>query len=209
MPHDTNERPKLTPKGERTRSRILDEASRLMHERGVAGTRLDDVRAAARVSGSQLSHYFADKDELVQAVIDHQADTIVSNQRRADIGSADGLRAWRDLVISQAQSTGAKGGCPLGSLGGQLAETDTHARTLIAAGFDRWEAALSDGLRNLEESGRISTQIDSDALALTLLATLQGGLLLAQLHRDPRPIATAVDTFLQLAIENPHTQPCR
>jgi len=41
---------------------------------------MDDTRAAAEVGGSQLYHYFADKDELVQAVIDHQADTIVDNQ---------------------------------------------------------------------------------------------------------------------------------
>ena len=34
---------------------------------------------------------------------------------------------------------------------------------------------------------------------ITLLATLQGGLLLAQVQRDPRPLETAVDTLLQLA----------
>jgi TetR/AcrR family transcriptional regulator, transcriptional repressor for nem operon len=65
----------------------------------VAGTTLDDVRAAAEVSGSQLYHYFSDKDELVQAVIDHQADAIVGNQRQADIGSAGGLEAWRDILM--------------------------------------------------------------------------------------------------------------
>lgn len=203
MPTDTTDRPRLTAKGERTRSRIVDEAARLMHERGVAGTKLETVRAAAKVSGSQLSHYFADKDELIQAVIGHQADTIVTNQRRADLGSTDGLRAWRDMVIAQAQSTDAKGGCPLGSLGGQLAETDPQARALIAAGFDRWAAALSEGLQELGNAGQISTAIDANALALTLLALLQGGLLLAQVHRDPLPIATAVDTFLDLVIEEP------
>lgn len=44
-------------------------------------------RAAAEVSGSQLYHYFADKEGLVQAVIDRQADTIVKNQERADLGT--------------------------------------------------------------------------------------------------------------------------
>ena len=117
-------RPRLTPKGERTRARIVEAAARLIHERSVAGTTLDDVRAAAGVSGSQLYHYFPDKDDLVQAVIDHQARTIAGNQRQADLGSPDGLRAWRDIVIAQARSSDGKGGCPLGSLAGQLAETD-------------------------------------------------------------------------------------
>jgi TetR/AcrR family transcriptional repressor of nem operon len=198
MPTETRDRAKLTPKGERTRNRILEAAARLIHEQAVAGTTLEDVRVAAEVSGSQLSHYFADKDDLVQAVIDHQADTIVANQQQADIGSAAGLRAWRDMVIAQAQTTDARGGCPLGSLSGQLAETDPRARTLIAAGFDRWSAALGDGIRNLREAGNLRTDIDPDELAVTLLAVLQGGLLLAQVHRSPATIETAVNTFLQL-----------
>ena len=93
MTSDTRERPRLTPKGERTRARIIDAAARLIYERGVAGTTLEDIRASAEVSGSQLQHYFADKDELVQAVIGHQADTIVGNQRQADLGDAGGLQS--------------------------------------------------------------------------------------------------------------------
>ena len=192
-------RPRLTAKGERTRARIVEAAARLIYERGVAGTTLDDVKASAGVSGSQMYHYFPDKDELVQAVISHQADVIAGNQRHADLGSAEGLRAWRDMVIAQARSGEAKGGCPLGSLAGQLAETDPHARTLLADGFGQWQAAIGEGLRRLHQAGQLPDGTDPDALAVTLLATLQGGLLLAQVQRDSRPLETAVDTLLQLA----------
>jgi TetR/AcrR family transcriptional regulator, transcriptional repressor for nem operon len=199
MADETPRRPRLTPKGARTRARIVDAAARLIHARGVAGTTLDDVRATAEVSGSQLSHYFAGKDELVQAVIDHQADLIVGNQHQADLGTAAGLRAWRDMVIAAAKSTGGQGGCPLGSLGGQLAETDPQARARAAAGFDRWSAAIGDGLRTFQDAGRLPAGVTSDDLAVTLLAALQGGLLLAQVQRDTRPLETAVDTLLALA----------
>ena len=199
MVNHVRERPRLTPKGERTRARIVDEAARLVHERGVAGTTLDDVKAAAEVSGSQLYHYFPDKDELVQAVIDHQAETIVSNQRRADLGSVEGLHAWRDMVIATARSAEARGGCPLGSLGGQLAESDPEARALIAAGFEEWSTAISEGLRTLHAAGHLPAGIDPDDLAVTLLAVLQGGLLLAQVQRSTRAFETAVDTLLALA----------
>ena len=199
MVNDTRPRPRLTPKGERTRARIVAAAARLVYERGVAGTTLDDVRAAAEVSGSQLYHYFSDKEKLVQAVIDYQADAIVGNQRQAGIGRAGGLEAWRDMVIAQAKSTGARGGCPLGSLGGQLAETDPQARAQLAAGFERWSATISDGLQALHAAGRIPGGIDPDDLAVTLLAALQGGLLLAQVQRDTRPLETAFDTLLSMA----------
>ena len=199
MVNETSDRPRLTAKGERTRARIVEEAARLIHERGVAGTTLDDVKAAAEVSGSQLYHYFPDKEELVQAVIDYQAQTIVNNQRHANLGSVKGLRAWRNMVVAVAKDTQAKGGCPLGSLGGQLAESDLEARALIAAGFEQWSTAISDGLRTLHADGRLPSDIDPDDLAVTLLATLQGGLLLAQMQRSARPFETAVDTLLALA----------
>jgi TetR/AcrR family transcriptional repressor of nem operon len=199
MVNDAQHRSRLTPKGKRTRARIIGAAARLIHERGVAGTTLEDVRRAAEVSGSQLYHYFADKDELVQAVIDHQADVIVGNQQHADLGTVEGLKAWRDKVIDVAKSTDGMGGCPLGSLGSQLAESDPQARALVAAGFGRWSAAISDGLRALHTAELLPAGVNPDDLAVTLLAALQGGLLLAQVQRDTRPLETAVDTLLALA----------
>ena len=191
-------RPRLTAKGERTRARIVEAAARLIHERGVASTTLDDVKAATGVSGSQMYHYFPDKDDLVQAVISYQADVIAGHQRQADLGSVAGLRAWRDMVIAQAGNDEGKGGCPLGSLAGQLAETDPAARALIADGFARWSAAIGDGLRALQTAGHLPAGTSPDDLAVTLLAALQGGLLLAQVQRDTRPFETAVDTILAL-----------
>jgi len=196
---DVQHRPRLTPKGERTRARIVGAAARLIYERGVAGATLDDIRAAAGVSGSQLSHYFAGKDELVQAVIDYQAGVIVGGTEQAGLATGEGLRAWRDMVIAAARSADGKGGCPLGSLGSQLAETDPQARALIAAGFERWSAVIGDGLRALPAAGHLPGGISTSDLAVTLLAALQGGLLLAQVQRDTRPLETAVDTILALA----------
>ena len=199
MVNDTSVRPRLTAKGARTRARIVENAAALIHERGVAGTTLEDVKVAADVSGSQMYHYFPDKNDLVQAVIDHQADTIVDRNRQA-LSSANGVEAWRNMVITAARRTKVKGGCALGSLGGQLAESDPEARALIAAGFDQWAAAISDGLRSLHADGKLPPGIDPDDLATTLLATLEGGLLLAQVQRSTRPLETAVNTLLALAI---------
>ena len=85
MVNETSDRPKLTAKGARTRARIVEEAAALIHERGVAGTTLEDVKVAAEVSGSQMYHYFPDKNDLVQAVIDYQPrpSSIASGTRSA------------------------------------------------------------------------------------------------------------------------------
>ena len=199
MNDDDTGRPKLTAKGARTRARIVEEAAALIHERGVAATTLEDVKVAAEVSGSQLYHYFPDKNDLVQAVIDYQADTLVALNRQA-LGSPKGVDAWRNMLVTGVRHNQGKGGCPLGSLSGQLAENEPEARALIAAGFDKWEAAIRDGMRSLHADGKLPSDVDPDDLATTFLATLQGGLLLAQVQRSTRPFETAVDTLLALTV---------
>ena len=81
-----------------------------------------------------------------------------------------------------------------------MAETDPRARDLIAAGFEKWQAAISQGLRGLHDAGYLPSGTDPDDLAVTLLAALQGGLLLAQVERETRPLETAIDTVLELAL---------
>ncbi|MFJ2632414.1 TetR family transcriptional regulator [Streptomyces sp. NPDC087422] len=200
MATDTRPTAKLTPKGLRTRARIVDAAAELVHERGVAGATLEDVKAAAQVSGSQLYHYFADKEALVQAVIDRQADAIVTTTEQAGLDTVEGLRAWRDLVVAEAGRLDGRGGCPLGSLGGQLAESDARARARVSVGFGRWSTVIGQGLAALHAAGRLRPGIDPDDLAVTLLCALQGALLLAQIQRDSLPLETALDTVLALSL---------
>ena len=188
----------LTRKGQATRQRIVDAAADLIFQQGVAQTTIEDVRAAADVSSSQLYHYFDDKPALVRAVVDHQADTIVAGQQTFDLSNMDGLRAWRNWVIGHQRELNCLGGCPIGSLGSELAETDSEARAHVAEGFRRWEAAIQSGLREMHVSGRLTPDTDPDTLALALLAALQGGLLLTQIERDTKPLEAALDSILEL-----------
>src|ERR1700742_2913378 len=88
----------LTRRGRETRQRILAAAATLMFENGVAETTLEEIRAAAGVSGSQVYHYFEDKQALVRAVIDFQTDAVLGAQddHLERLDTLAGLRAWRD-----------------------------------------------------------------------------------------------------------------
>jgi TetR/AcrR family transcriptional regulator, transcriptional repressor for nem operon len=188
----------LTRKGQETRQRIVDAAADLMFHQGVAQTTIEDIRASANVSSSQLYHYFDDKPALVIAVVDHQADTMIGGQQTFDFSTLEGLRAWRDFLVTYQDEHGCIGGCQIGSLGGQLAETDPDARAHLAQGFKRWEATIQSGLRKMHARGELTPDTDPDTLALALLAALQGGLLLTQVQRDTKPLEAALDAMLDL-----------
>ncbi|MGI5454593.1 TetR/AcrR family transcriptional regulator [Streptomyces sp. CA-249302] len=187
---------KLTSKGQETRRRIVAEAAQLMYERGISETTLEDVRAAAGVSGSQIYHYFADKQALLLAVIEHQTEAVLELQaplfERLD--TMAGLREWRDALVDHQRRIQCRGGCPIGSLGGEVAESNPHARFAVASAFLRWEEAIRTGLRAMSDRGELDA--DPDDLALAVLAALQGGLLLTQLQRQVKPLEVALDAML-------------
>jgi AcrR family transcriptional regulator len=57
---------------EATRAALLDEATTLFAERGYAGTSLEDVASASRVTRGAVYHHFASKRALFEAVLDLQ-----------------------------------------------------------------------------------------------------------------------------------------
>ncbi len=197
MPASPGRRP-LTRKGAATRDRIVDAAAELIYQQGVARTTIEEVRDGAQVSSSQLYHYFEDKPALVRAVIERQADMAIGTQEQFDLSSLDGLREWRDFVVEHARDTDGRGGCPIGSLGPQLSETEPEARMILAASFKRWEASIMAGFLRMHALGRLAPEADPRQLALATLAALEGGLLLAQIQRDPEPLAAALDAMLKL-----------
>ena len=109
---------RLTKGGRKTRERIIETAAELMFHRGAGGTSIPDIQAAAGVSASQIYHYFGDKQGLVLAVIDHQTDTQLAQQRPLldNLDSIEALREWCDRAGNRQDARGCEGGCEIGSL---------------------------------------------------------------------------------------------
>lgn len=181
-----------TEKGRATRRRVVQAATRIVIEKGVAAMSLDDVGERARVSRSQLYHYFEDRDDLLCAVVDATTEMVLGAQdgHLEDLGSWAAIDGWIDHILA-LQATPR--GCPLGSLVGQLAERDERARIALAVGFGRWEAHLADGLLRLGAARELRADADPAQLATATMASLQGGLMLGQVHRDPVRLRRALD----------------
>jgi AcrR family transcriptional regulator len=184
-----------TAKGRATRERIVRATAELVAERGVAAVSLDDVGRRARASRSQLYHYFDDKADLVHAVVDATTEAVLGAQDGllAHLDSWAGIDRWFDALVELQRECQARGGCPIGSLAGQLAERDPEARAAIAAGLGRWEAHLREGLTTMRERGKLAPGADPASLATVTMAAIQGGLLLTQVRRDPQQLRIALD----------------
>ena len=187
----------LTSRGAATRRRIVEVAARLTHANGVEATSLDDVCAEAKVSKSQLYHYFADKEALVREVIAAQTERVLAAQEPAigKLDSAAALRTWADTILALNRSTTA--GCPLGSLANELANQSEATRAELVAGFDAWAERLSRGFSVMQSRGELSPSASPRDLAISVLAALQGGLLLAKTAHSPAPLILALNMALK------------
>ena len=108
----------------------------------------------------------------------------------------EALRAWRDHLVEVHRKRDCQGGCPLGSLVGELAEVAPEFRDDLAEGFGKWKGAIREGLRVMQSSGELRRNADLDRLATAFLAAVEGGILLSQLQRDTLPLETALDDVL-------------
>jgi TetR/AcrR family transcriptional repressor of nem operon len=186
-----------TGRGRASRERIVDRAAALFAERGVAGTSLDEVLAAAGAGKSQLYHYFRGRDQLVEAAVAHRCTQVLAGLTQA-LGSVESLaeleRALAGFVAGFEQM--GLPGCPIGSLASEVAGRNEGARRQAAAAFDAWEQLLADALTRMRDQGELRADTSPGALATALLASIEGGMLLSQTRKDPASLRIAVAAAL-------------
>ena len=201
-----------TAKGRATRARIVAAAAALVREHGAAETSLDQVIDRAAVSKGQLYHYFQDKPDLLRAVVTHQANMVLAAQepQLQALDSWGAIRAWFDRLVELQVERQGCGGCPIGSLVPQLAETNEPARAELAVSFDRWEGFLRQGLVAMGAREELRADADIEALVTATMASIQGGLVLTQARRDPAQLARALDAaYAHLRTQRAEPTPAR
>jgi AcrR family transcriptional regulator len=184
-----------TERGRATRERIVRAAAQLVNDQGSAATSIDDVIAATSASKSQLYHYFGDKHGLIEAVVDYQSAAVLGFHARtlAAVDSWEDFDRWADAIVDTFERQGARGGCPIGTLAAALADTDEPLRELLDDAFRTWRHAISGALVRLREHQLLAQDADIEQLTTTMLAAIQGGLLLGKTTRDSGPLRTALE----------------
>ena len=186
-----------TGRGRASRERIVERAADLFAERGIAGTSVDEVLAAAKAGKGQFYHYFQNRDELAAAAVGYRCAQVVDGLTQAlgDVSSLAGLEQALAGFIAGFEQTGLPG-CPIGTLATEVAGRNEAARLQAAAGFDAWERLLADALERMRERGELRADAQPAVLATGLLASIEGGMVLSQTRKDIASLRIAVDAGL-------------
>ena len=153
---------------------------------------MDEVLADSASGKSQLYHYFADRQDLVRAVVDRQRQQVLAGQPHlTSVRSWDDLEAWAGEVIAIHSTDAGPLACPLGSLAAET-RADPVLRQAVADAFDSWLDALTAALATLQQAGEVTTRTEARSLAVRVLSALQGAMLLGSTLNDAAIVADVV-----------------
>ncbi|WP_301149939.1 TetR/AcrR family transcriptional regulator [Mycobacterium simiae] len=186
----------LTPRGRATYARIVGAAADLVYKRGLRNTVESDVRKAASVSGSQMTHYLKDRHAMVRAIIAWRRNEMVTFHTSGELSTLDSFEAlqkWADLNVQKQIDLNCVGGCAFGSLVGELIPPEDDIRSDISAVYEEWIALFRTALARMRKRGELRADADPLHLARALVAAHQGGSLLSQTTASINPLRDALN----------------
>lgn len=179
-----------------TPDRLIEATRALLWERGYVGTSPKAILERAGAGQGSMYHHFSGKPDLALAAIRRTAEEL--RAALEDVLGPPGtpyerieayLRRERDVLR----------GCPVGRL---TMDPDVIASDELRAPADEMLAWLRGRLAAVVEEGRVQGQfaasLDSGQTAATILATVQGGYVLARASGSPAAFDAAVRGLLAL-----------
>jgi AcrR family transcriptional regulator len=177
-----------------TRERIIDTARRLFWEQGYSATGIAQVLKEANVRSGSLYYFFPAKEDLLLAVLEQYTELLEPMvvrpvfERVADpIERIFGiLGGYRRLLIQ----TKYEHGCPIGNLALEVGNAQPAARKLVAANFTGWQKVIEGCLADAAD--RLPEALDRGQLALFVLTTMEGAVMLARTYHSLEPYDAAI-----------------
>lgn len=188
-----------TRRGRQTRDLIVECAAELIAQHGAAHLGVNDVLAAAGASKSQLYHYFADRDALVEAAVARRCDRVQDALARLFAGMDSLLDLERRLDDFAARYEQSLAGCPIGRIASEVGGRHEGAQRQAQLALARWQELFTSLFTRLRERGDLRPDSDPATLATALLAALEGGQLLSQTARDAASLRVAIAAALGYA----------
>ncbi|KAB1988956.1 TetR/AcrR family transcriptional regulator [Streptomyces triticiradicis] len=179
-----------------TPDRLIESTRELLWERGYVGTSPKAILERAGAGQGSMYHHFRGKPDLALAAIRRTAEEMRA-AAEAVLGTPGSpyerieayLRRERDVLR----------GCPVGRL---TMDPDVIASDELRAPVDETLAWLRGRLAALveegKEQGQFAPALDSGEIASVILATVQGGYVLARASGSPAAFDTAVRGLLAL-----------
>jgi AcrR family transcriptional regulator len=189
-------------KGDLTRQRIIALAAPIFNSRGFEGCSMQDVMDATGLEKGGLYRHFGSKEELAAEAFLYSLDQAVKTR-------TDGLDHVRGAVAKLAYiihrfvdaPSPVSGGCPLLNTAVDADDGNPLLRKLVRKAFADWKKRLAAIVAQGIEAGEIRRGAHPFQLANTIIASLEGGLVLSRIDGSREPLRN-VEASLTLLLDS-------
>ncbi|GGV00395.1 TetR family transcriptional regulator [Streptomyces litmocidini] len=179
-----------------TPERLIEATRELLWERGYVGTSPKAVQQAAGAGQGSMYHHFAGKQDLALAAIRRSAGELGA---AAEAVLGGGGSAYARIEAYLRRERDVLRGCPVGRLTmDPEVIADPELRAPVEEVLGRVRGRIAEVVREGVESGELNGSLDPVEIAATVLATVQGGYVLARATGSRAPFDTAVRGLLAL-----------
>jgi TetR/AcrR family transcriptional repressor of nem operon len=186
-------------KGELTRQRIVELAAPIFNQHGYAGSSMQDIMDATGLEKGGLYRHFASKEELAAEAFRFALRNSVKT-RTEGVDSADAPLDRLRYIIKRfiEEPSPMPGGCPLMNTAIDCDDGNVLLRTLVLDGIADWKARLvaivEEGVRRRE----VRRKVDPERIADTIIATLEGALMISRLEGKKTALRNARESLEDL-----------
>jgi AcrR family transcriptional regulator len=171
-------------KADKTKEYIIEKTASIFNTKGYAGTSLNDMSDATGLTKGSIYGNFKNKDDVALEAFKYNF-SIMSNLFSSEMEKRKTYReklfVYPDVIGNFTDSKLPQGGCPV--LNTAVESDDTHPllkqQTVFA--FNRWKDKIINLLKDGIASNEFNANIHPEQVALTILALLEGGIMIRKL----------------------------
>jgi len=187
-------------KGQQTRQLIIQQAATLFNQRGYSGSSISDVMACTGLQKGGIYRHFQNKEQLALAAFDYAQQQSTRRLVEAVAAETDAVQKLLAFITTSHALTlqpPVPGGCPILNTIVDSDDGDPALRERVVAVVTEWEQLIECIVTDGMARGSIRRDIDPQAVATLIIATLEGGILLAQAHQSVVYLQYTVDHLVQ------------
>jgi TetR/AcrR family transcriptional repressor of nem operon len=170
-------------KADRTRRFIVETTAGIFNKKGYAGTSLSDLTQATGLTKGSIYGNFKNKEEVAVAVFEYNTSK-VRKQIMQQIEKAstyhEKLMVYSRVYHSFNSGTFPDGGCPILNTAVDADDTNPVLKEKAAYVVLRWKKGIEHLIQAGITAGEFKTGIDITQTALSIIALIEGGIMIAK-----------------------------
>ena len=191
-------------KAERTRQFIIEKTAPVFNMKGYAGTSLADLTEATGLTKGSIYGNFENKEEVAVACFDYNLSRInqaVGQQIAQRTSYFQKLLVYTHFYRDFARASFQIGGCPILNTATEADDTNNLLKDKAAKAVLIWRKRLVDLIKAGIEAGEFKPGVAIEQMALSIIALIEGGIMIAKVTNTPSSLDKVLQTVELLIIQ--------